>query len=649
MERAATAPTRSVSYSMFDDLERLKHDFDAEDAMASARSDVFWRSGRDPTVLKNSLSMMDLPRTPFQERRGTLYASLPMVAVPGLATRTNDVVREISYGRYVAERGLYRTLDESGRTFSDHARRSPADPLQRRYNEMRMKQRRGELEGLTRSYSFLHLSREPSALNLALVPRTTEEAALYAACRTAEDELFNEVVSAPLLMAAAVACVSQFLCGYNTGVMNAFEASVFPGHSQAAWALAVAAFAIGGPFGALAGGRVANARGRRSALLLDALLFLAGGSLFALAPSMAALVLARFVVGVASGLASVLVPVYLGELAPPVLRGTFGTCTQFAMVIGILAADCGAFVDVSWRFAFGATPALALLQLLCAPYLLESPKWLLDRDAGSAAARSALRRLYGFRDAEALEQEVIHIIGDGGGAAKRDVSVGALLADPSQRPLLLSCVALHVAQQLCGINAVFYYSTMFFEGVLADPALGSALVAGVNVVATYVAIVLMDRRGRRELLMWSAGGMGASTLVLTAALLGLVPTAASLAAVCAFVSFFEIGLGPIPWLIVAEMFDGPALDAAQSAACQVNWACNFLVGLGFPAINAALGPACFLPFGAVLAAAFAFVRAALPETRGLTVKDIQAKLASKAVVVGLPRPGYAPVDGRGVV
>ncbi|KAH8058198.1 hypothetical protein JL722_6049 [Aureococcus anophagefferens] len=159
MERAATAPTRSVSYSMFDDLERLKHDFDAEDAMASARSDVFWRSGRDPTVLKNSLSMMDLPRTPFQERRGTLYASLPMVAVPGLATRTNDVVREISYGRYVAERGLYRTLDESGRTFSDHARRSPADPLQRRYNEMRMKQRRGELEGLTRSYSFLHLSR----------------------------------------------------------------------------------------------------------------------------------------------------------------------------------------------------------------------------------------------------------------------------------------------------------------------------------------------------------------------------------------------------------------------------------------------------------------------------------------------------------
>ncbi|KAH8068757.1 cytochrome-c peroxidase [Aureococcus anophagefferens] len=273
------------------------------------------------------------------------------------------------------------------------------------------------------------------------------------------------------------------------------------------------------------------------------------------------------------------------------------------MVIGILAADCGAFVDVSWRFAFGATPALALLQLLCAPYLLESPKWLLDRDAGSAAARSALRRLYGFRDAEALEQEVIHIIGDGGAAARPALR--------HQRGLLLLD---HV-----------------LRGRVGGPGVGVRAAAGANAVATYVAIVLMDRRGRRELLMWSAGGMGASTLVLTAALLGLVPTAASLAAVCAFVSFFEIGLGPIPWLIVAEMFDGPALDAAQSAACQVNWACNFLVGLGFPAINAGAVPV-FRP--GARARRVRVREQPRSRTRGLTVRT--SRLLASAVLPGEP-------------
>ena len=357
---------KSMSMAMLKDLDAIKSEF----GMSPGES-----------VLKSSLSMMDLPRTPFQDRRSAMYKSLPFVALPGMSSRTNDVVRTISYEQYVRERHAYSALDEPGRTFSERERlASPGgDAAALRYEAVALARRRTELEALgrprgdslSRATSWLQLPRVDSrgSLNLALVPRTADEAALYAACQTAEDEIRDEVVTFPLTMACVVACLSQFLVGYNTAALNAPEPYVFPGHSTAAWAVAVAAFAIGGPFGAAAGGRLANARGRRPAILLDAALFFVGGTALALAPSMAVLVVARFVVGVASGVASVLVPVYLGELAPPVLRGTFGTCTQFALVLGILAAGGLALLGASrWRILFSATPALDLVQLACAPY-----------------------------------------------------------------------------------------------------------------------------------------------------------------------------------------------------------------------------------------------------------------------------------------
>ena len=218
-----------------------------------------------------------------------------------------------------------------------------------------------------------------------------------------EAELSEDVVTAPLLMAVLVAIVAQFLNGYNTSVMNAPEAVVFPGHTTLEWSLAVSSFAIGAPLGSIVGGVVANKYGRRPALLLDAWCFVAGGCLMAAAPSVSWLVAARGLIGFASGFSTVVVPVYLGELAPPVLRGTFGTCTQFALVMGILAADAlaaplsrpGVF---GWRALFAVTALLAIAQLACAPYIHESPRWLLSRDAESAEAHATLKKLYGFRD-----------------------------------------------------------------------------------------------------------------------------------------------------------------------------------------------------------------------------------------------------------
>ena len=144
-------------------------------------------------------------------------------------------------------------------------------------------------------------------------------------------------------------------------------------------------------------------------MLINTWIFLVGGVIMTLAPNVYWLVPARLIIGFASGLASVVVPVYLGEIAPPTLRGTLGTLTQFSMVIGILVADLLAFplADLkSWRWLFAVTPMLCLVQLAISPFLLESPRWLLGQDENSKQAKLVIKQMRGFRDDAEVEEEV---------------------------------------------------------------------------------------------------------------------------------------------------------------------------------------------------------------------------------------------------
>ncbi len=439
-------------------------------------------------------------------------------------------------------------------------------------------------------------------------------------------------------MACFVAIVSSFLVGYNTSVMNAPSKVVFPDHSTIAWSLAVAAFAIGGPGGAIAGGIMANKRGRRGAMLINMWIFLIGGTMMTVAPNVYWLIPARFISGFASGLASVLVPVYLGEMAPPTLRGTLGTLTQFAMVIGILVSDLLAFplaTETRWRWLFAATPMLAVVQLTLSPFLLESPRWLLGRDERSVEARVVIKKTRGFRTDELVEEEVQNFLFASSkhktqfSSAHSSGAMLELLRAKDIRVLVVSAVVLQMAQQLCGINAVFYYSTSFFEGMISDPLMGTTLVGAVNVIATYIALLLMDTTGRRDLIIWSAGGMLLSTCLITICLLGYISNSSiAILAVMLYVSFFEIGLGPIPWLIVAEMFDAKYVATAMSLSCIVNWVCNFLVGLLFPYMQEYLGAWSFAPFAVVLLSTVVFAYAYLPETHGRTVAEIHRLVGS---------------------
>ena len=443
-------------------------------------------------------------------------------------------------------------------------------------------------------------------------------------------------LTTPLVFAIAVATASQFLVGYNTGVMNAPERVIFPGHSTALWAVAVAAFAVGGPFGAIVGGRLADSRGRRGALLVDIWTFLLGGIIQTMAQDMFSIIVARFIIGFASGFSSVLVPIYLGELAPPTLRGMLGTLTQFAMVIGIFVADVLAFpfaTESKWRVLFGVTALVSTLQLLCSPFLLESPRWLLNRDPKSSRAVFIIKRLRGLQHDHEVEREIGNYIIGEAAQHQDETSQSAILMEMIShrriRILLISSLFLQVCQQFGGINAVFYYSTSFFEGVIENPLVGTCIVGGVNVVATYVALLLMDSCGRKTLILWSSGGMFCSSVVIVLSLVGYFSNILALIAVNFYVSFFEIGLGPIPWLIVAEMFEGKYVATAMSLCSQLNWACNFVIGLVFPYMHQYLGPFSFVPFATILAMAFFYALLVLPETQGTTPEELKAEMVSR--------------------
>lgn len=449
----------------------------------------------------------------------------------------------------------------------------------------------------------------------------------------ADVDVDEVVLTTPLMAAVMVAVTLMFLMGYNTGVMNSVESVVFPGHTITQWSLVVAVFAIGGPFGAVLAGKVSNKAGRRWAIIINMYLYLLGGIMLCTAPSIEWLIPARFVIGFSSGYASVIVPIYLGELAPPTLRGTLGTLTQFSMVIGILASNLLSFPwadEGSWRLLFGVSAALAACQILASPFIFESPRWLLARDENSFNARLVIKKLRGFRNDEEVQAEVEHLLEasraqrlDGHASAHDAGAVWDLLTDKKVRILVISFAILHMAQQLSGINAVFYYSTSFFEGIVANPLVGTAGAGTINVIATYAALKLMDRSNRVTLLLWSSGGMLISTVFITVSLLGLAPNYVALVGVMAFVSFFEIGLGPIPWLIVAEMFDAKYVATAMSIASQINWFFNFCVGIGFPIMSSMLGPWVFVPFGAVLLLTFVYSWFLLPETAGRSHQDLQ--------------------------
>ncbi|OWK03806.1 SLC2A3 [Cervus elaphus hippelaphus] len=429
-------------------------------------------------------------------------------------------------------------------------------------------------------------------------------------------------VTAPLIFAISVATIGSFQYGYNTGVINAPEAiikdflnytleerSETPPSSvllTSLWSLSVAIFSVGGMIGSFSVGLFVNRFGRRNSMLIVNLLAIAGGCLMGfckIAQSVEMLILGRLIIGLFCGLCTGFVPMYIGEISPTALRGAFGTLNQLGIVIGILVAQPSSSV-LPFHFALKVLDSCSLTE---------------------RRRRRQRTKLWGTEDVaqdiQEMKDESMRM------SQEKHVTVLELFRAPNYRQPIIISIMLQLSQQLSGINAVFYYSTGIFKDAGVQEPVYATIGAGVvNTIFTVVSVFLVERAGRRTLHLIGLGGMAFCSILMTISLL-LKDHYSWMSFICigailVFVAFFEIGPGPIPWFIVAELFgQGPRPAAMAVAGCS-NWTSNFLVGLLFPSAAFYLGAYVFIVFTAFLVIFWVFTFFKVPETRGRTFEEI---------------------------
>ncbi|XP_026864118.1 solute carrier family 2, facilitated glucose transporter member 3a [Electrophorus electricus] len=477
-------------------------------------------------------------------------------------------------------------------------------------------------------------------------------------------------VTCYLLFSLATAVIGSLQFGYNTGVINAPEQKlrmffnqtwmerygvpIDPGVCTIVWSVAVAVFSVGGMVGSFCVGVIANKFGRRKSMFLVNILALLGGGLMGLCTllnSFEMIIVGRLIIGLFCGLFTGLTPMYVGEVSPTPLRGAFGTLHQLGVVVGILIAQILGLEfllgsEKLWPLLLALTGIPAVLQCLLLPFCPESPRYLLINLNKEEQAREALVRLRGCedvsKDMEDMKEESVKM------NMEKKVTIPELFRSATYRQPLLIAIMLQLSQQLSGINAVFYYSTGIFKSAGVTKPIYATIGAGiVNTVFTVVSLFLVERAGRRTLHLIGLGGMAISALVLTIALLLKEIQSLrflSIAAVFGFVAMFEMGPGPIPWFIVAELFSqGPRPSAMAVAGCS-NWTANFLVGMSFPKLEELCGPYVFIIFMIFLIIFFIFTFFRVPETKGRTFDEIAQSFS------GAPPPIYtSPEEASRVV
>jgi SP family galactose:H+ symporter-like MFS transporter len=421
------------------------------------------------------------------------------------------------------------------------------------------------------------------------------------------------------LIVAAVASLGGLLFGYDTGVISGALPFLKQSFDLSANMLGVATSAVlvGATLGAAFAGAISDAFGRKLVILVVAALFVLGALGSAAAPTLTSLLAARAVVGVAIGVASMLTPLYLAEMAPKDRRGAIVSLNQFCITFGILLSYIvdyfltGVRGDWRWMLGAGAVPGLILfLGMLALP---ESPRWLAGKGRMQEARHALQRMRAGDVEPELAELQRDSLKHKGG------TPWSALLSGKARRPMVIG-VSLAVFQQVTGINTVIYYAPSIFQSAGLSSAsvsiLATAGVGLVNVIMTVVAMNLLDRVGRRALLLWGLAGMIAMPVAII-----------TVAAVATYVGFFAIGLGPVFWLLISEIFPLAVRGRGMSVAAVANWGSNFVVTLLFPGVVAALGSsAAFAIFAVLSAGAFIYTYFQVPETSGKSLEDIEAQL-----------------------
>jgi len=444
-----------------------------------------------------------------------------------------------------------------------------------------------------------------------------------------------------VLVVAAVAAVAGILFGFDTGVISGAILFINQEFSLTSvmTEVAVSAVLMGAIIGALFGGPLSDRVGRRSSILAASLIFLAGTFVVVLSPIFSIFIVGRILIGIAIGVASFVAPLYISEIAPEHIRGALVSLNQLLITIGILIAYGVNYYFAAagnWRAMFlaGVIPGTVLLVGM---FLMpRSPRGLvfINRPGDAGNVLEKIRGTAGVSDELGEIEKSVRTEGVG--------TWSDLVAPAVRLPLLLG-VGLAVLQQATGINTVIYYAPTIFQFAGLEEATASiAATVGigvVNVLVTLVAIWLVDRAGRRPLLLWSLAGMGIAMLFLGVGFAlensGAGGAAVSLGQVTAVsliisIAAFALGLGPIFWLIISEIYPLSVRGLAMSLATVTNWAANFIIAATFLSLVNLIGESgVFLLYALVALLAWLFVFKLVPETKGLSLEQIEAYFRSR--------------------
>jgi SP family galactose:H+ symporter-like MFS transporter len=429
---------------------------------------------------------------------------------------------------------------------------------------------------------------------------------------------------------SAVSALAGLLFGYDTGVISGailFVKEQF--HLSPTMEEVVTSIVLlGAVIGAAIGGTVADRFGRRKTIVVAAAVFVLGAIGTSLAPTIAWLIVGRTVVGIAIGVASFCAPLYISEVAPTGVRGSLVSLNQLAVTVGIVASylvDYALSASGDWRWMFGLAAIPATILGTGMLFLPDSARWLISRGLVDRA-RAVLERTRAATDVDTEIAETKKSV-------QRQSGEWAELLKPAIRPAVVVGIGLAVLQQITGINTVIYYAPTIFEfaglGSATVSILATVGVGIVNMLMTIVAIWLVDRVGRRPLLLVGVVGM-----VLSLGVLGLAFQRPNLSgslgwiavgSLMLYVGSFAVGLGPVFWLLISEIYPLKIRGFAMSIASIANWAANLVVALTFLTLIQGLGrPGTFWLYGLVGIGAWFFAYFLVPETKGRSLEEIEA-------------------------
>nr|XP_004302890.2 PREDICTED: probable plastidic glucose transporter 3 [Fragaria vesca subsp. vesca] len=431
-----------------------------------------------------------------------------------------------------------------------------------------------------------------------------------------------------------VAAVSSFLFGYHLGVVNETLDSIsldlgFSGNPFAKGL--VVSTCLGAAFvGSLVSGYILDGVGHRRAFQLCALPMIIGASMSATAHSLWGMILGRIFVGTGMGIGPPVAALYVSEISPAFVRGTFGSFTQIATCLGLMGA---LFIGLPakdivgwWRVCFWVSTVPAAVLAICMEFCAESPHWLFKRGRGTEAEVEFEKLLGGphvkFAMAELSKSER--------GDEVETVKFSELVYGRHFKMVFIGST-IFALQQLSGINAVFYFSSTVFKSFGIPSAIANVCVGVANLSGSIVAMILMDKLGRKVLLLGSFTGMavslslqvsGASSFTSGSGALSL-----SVGGMLLFVLMFSLGAGPVPGLLLSEILPSRIRAKAMAVCMAVHWVVNFFVGLFFLPLLEKIGPQLlYTIFGIFCVLAVIFVKRNVVETKGKSLQEIEIAL-----------------------